>query len=717
MKRPTSSRVDLAATLGIAGLMIVATFGDVAVAAQAQDNPVDDARLSRAAGEPENWLAHGGAYPDWYYSPLDQVNAGNVHNLKPAWYFDFDTTRGQEATPLVADGVLYTTTAWSKVYAIDAVTGQQLWSYDPHVPGPSGYKSCCDVVNRGPALYRGKLYVSTVDGRLIALDARSGKPIWSEVTVDRNRMYAITGAPRTLRNKVFIGNTGGETGARGYVSAYDANSGKLVWRFYTVPGAPAKGTDGAASDEVLARLARPTWFGKWYEAGGGGVVWNAITLDPELNRLYVGTGNPFPWNPKFRSDGQGDNLFTDSVVALDLDTGRYLWHYQEVPGDAWDFDATEDMILTQRDVDGKRRPLLMQAAKDGFFYVLDRETGKLVAADPFVSGITWATSVDPATGRPRVDARANYAGQPFEGSPGPPGAHSWRPSAYSPQTGLVYIPASENSLRYVGVEHYKYEEGVDDLGINKRGAPAPPAQTPPAATKTASPESSEYLLAWDPVARRAAWRAPAHGGGGVLATGGDLVFQGQHRNGTAGELVAYRASTGERLWSTPTPNAILTGAISYSVNQVQYVAVMSGAGGSADLITRGSNQELAQNTGRLLVFRLGGTATLPPDPPAAAPANPPEQRWSSQAVSDGAETYGRLCSRCHGSGTRSHNVVPDLRRSPALADQALWKAIVIDGVLQDGGMISWAPFLSPTDAESVRAYVASEARSLRSEGR
>jgi quinohemoprotein ethanol dehydrogenase len=696
--------------------------GSAAASPSTTGAAIDDVRLSHAADEPQNWLAHAGAYPDWYYSSLGRINANNVKDLKPAWYFDLDTTRGQEATPIVADDVLYTTTAWSKVYAIDARTGKQRWFFDPKVPGPSGYKSCCDVINRGPAVYEGRVYISTIDGRLIALDARNGKPVWSTLTVDQSRMYAITGAPRAMRDRIIIGNTGGETGARGYVSAYDAKTGKLVWRFYTVPGDPNKGADGAASDEVLARLARPTWFGQWYEAGGGGVVWNAITLDAELNRIYIGTGNPFPWNPKFRSEGKGDNLFTDSIVALDADTGRYLWHYQEVPGDAWDFDATEDMMLVQASIDGQPRQLLMQAGKDGYFYVLDRQTGKLLSADPFVSGITWARGVDPVTGRPLVDAKGDYAEEPFDGSPGPSGAHSWRPSAYSPKTGLVYIPASENSLRYVGVQKYKYEEGVDDLGINKGGASSAAADKSAAgavpagpATKATTPVTREYLLAWDPLSRKAAWRAPSDGGGGVLATGGNLVFQGQHRNGTAGELVAYRADTGERLWSYATPNAILTGAISFSVGGEQYVAVMSGAGGSADLITRGSNQELAPNIGRLVAFKLGGNSTLPADPPPAPPANPPEQAGSAQAIGDGAATYGRYCSRCHGSGARSHNVVPDLRRSPALTDQALWRSIVIDGVLKDVGMIGWAKFISPADAENVRAYVGSEARQLSAE--
>jgi quinohemoprotein ethanol dehydrogenase len=714
-----TARVPIVAVLAARTLVSLALLDQSTITFAGSHSSV--AGVPRSHNEPRDWLAHAGPYPDWYYSPLAQINATNVKTLGVDWSFDFDTTRGQEATPIVKDGVLYTTSAWSKVFALDASNGRMLWSFDPKVPGPAGYKSCCDVVNRGPAVDRGKVYISTIDGRLIALDAKQGKPIWSTLTVDTSRMYAITGAPRVIRGKVIIGNTGGETGARGYVSAYDTDTGKLVWRFYTVPGDPAQGPDGAASDAVIARVARPTWAGQRYDFGGGGLVWNAITLDPTSNRLYIGTGNPFPWNPKFRSDAGGDALFTDSIVALDADSGKYLWHYQEVPGDAWDFDATEDMILIERSVGGKPTQLLMQAAKDGYFYVLDRSAGKLLSADPFVAGITWAGGVDIASGRPRVDAAANYADVPFNGSPGPSGAHSWRPSAYSPLTGLVYIPASENSLRYAGADHYKFQEGVDDLGITKgalsvtKGAPVVAAD--PSTNNRPTPESREYLLAWDPFARRAAWRAPATGGGGILATAGNLVFQGQHRNGTAGEFVAYRADNGERLWSHATPNAILAGAISYRVNGVQYVAVTSGAGGSADLITRGSNSELAPNLGRLVVFRLNGTAILPPDAAPAAPANLPAEIWTEQAVRDGEATYSRFCSRCHGSGTRSHNVVPDLRRSGALNDRAAWQSIVIGGALAGAGMISWDPFLSPADAENVRAYVASEAKKLAADGR
>jgi quinohemoprotein ethanol dehydrogenase len=711
----TRIAVALAATFTCCAMPFSLRAEAGGAASPAQFGAIDDGRLANAPAEPQNWMAHGGPYPEWYYSPLDHVNVDNVQRLAPAWSFDFDTIRGQEATPIVVDGVLYTTTAWNKTYALDAKSGRQLWFYDPKVPGELGYKACCDVINRGPAVYRGKVFISTVDGRLIALDARTGKLVWSVNTVGRQKMYSISGAPRVMRGKVIIGNSGGEFGVRGYVSAYDVRTGKLAWRFYTVPDAPAKGPDGAASDEALKRIASPGWSGNWYKYGGGGAPWNSIVCDPELNRVYVGTSNPYPWNQKYRSDGKGDNLFTDSIIALDADTGRYVWHYQETPGDSWDYDATEDMVLAEITVAGRTRKVLMQAPKNGFFYVLDRKNGKLISADPFVAGITWATGVDAVTGRPNVDPNARYANGPFEARPSAEGAHNWYPSAYSPKTRLVYIPAAENSLVYAGVDHFENIEGIDNLGIqmgpppqSKGGAPASAASTP-----KGPPASQFYLLAWDPVARKAAWHVPVRGGG-VLATGGGLVFQGRHRNGTAGELDAYRADSGQKLWSYQTPNAILTGAISYSVDGEQYIAVVAGAGGGPDLVAS-TGAVLAQQPGRVYAFKLDGKATLAPDPPPAPAANPPSQTGSNEDVNRGQISYGKYCARCHGFGINSSNIVPDLRRSAALTDQDLWKNIVIGGVLKNAGMIGWSRFLSPQDAEAIRSFVASEARRLADE--
>jgi len=667
---------------------------------------IDDQRLLDAEREPQSWLTHGGTYLEQRYSKLDQINVDTVSRLKPAWHFELDTTRGQEATPIVVDGVMYTTSAWSKVYALDAKTGRQLWRYDPQVPGEAGPKPCCDVVNRGAAVYRGRVYVGTIDGRLIALDARTGKVAWSVLTVDPKRMHSITGAPRVARGKVFIGNGGGEFGGRGYVSAYDAATGKLAWRFYTVPGDPAKGPDHAASDDVLANTARKTWSGKWAEYTGGGHPWNALVFDPQLGHLYVATGNGFPMNPHYRASG--DNLFLASIVALDADTGKYVWHYQETPGEAWDYDAVQDMTLTELTLGGEQRSVLMHASKNGYFYVLDRRTGKLLSASPFVPGVSWATRIDPATARPQVSENARYENGPFTSSPGEGGAHGWQPQSFSPKTGLVYFPASENSTLYLPTPTYEYVEGLDNPGIFHGATHGAAAQMParPGPAGKAVPYKS-YLLAWNPVMGKPAWRADV-AGGGTLVTAGNLVFQGRSRETVMGEVAAFRADDGKEVWSYRTPNAVMAGPVTYEIDHEQYVAFMAGAGGAG--IIAGGATVRARQVGRVLAFKLDGTDTLPGDPPLAPPVVLPRETWNAAVVEEGKAHYARLCGRCHGLNMRSSNIVPDLRRSAALADKAAWKSIVLDGALRSQGMVSWSRYLTPEAAESVRAYVADEAR-------
>jgi quinohemoprotein ethanol dehydrogenase len=663
---------------------------------------VDDARLHRAEQDPANWLIHGGSWLEQRYSRLAQVNTRNVARLKPAWSFEFDTTRGQESTPLVVDGVMYVTTAWSKAYALDARTGREIWYFDPKVPGPAGFPTCCDVNNRGAAVYHGKVFIGTLDGRLIALDAATGKPVWSVLTVDPHAPYTITGAPRVARGKVYIGNAGSDFGGRGYVSAYDAETGRLVWRFYTVPGDPSAPADGAASDEVLATKARPTWFGDWYRHGGGGHVWNALVYDPDFNQIYFGTGNGFPWNRNFRSAGRGDNLFISSIVAVDADTGQYRWHYQETPGDSWDFDAIADITLVDLKFASRLRKVLLHAPKNGFFYVIDRRTGKLLSAEPYVPGINWATRVNLATGRPEIVPAARYHLEPWTGRPGGSGAHNWYPVAFSPQTHLLYIPTTETSTTFRPLRSYEFNAGAPNLGVDLFGARHGAGGAEPARSAR---RATAYLLAWDPVAQRPAWRAPG-GGGGTLATAGGLVFQGRSRDGLLGELVAFRAGDGAKLWHYPTPNAILAGPITYSVDGAQYIA----ATGGASLMSSGKPR--VRNDGHVVAFKLDGTATLPPDPPLAPPANPPRERASAAVVAAGEARYGEYCARCHGVGTESSNVIPDLRRSPVLTDPGAWQAIVMGGALADHGMVGWSRFMTPAQAQSIRAYVGEQARVL-----
>jgi len=682
-------------------------------AAAQEPAAVDDARLTAAPRDPANWLTYGGSYLEQRYSTLSAINTTNVGRLAPAWSFDLDTDRGQESTPLVVDGTMYVTSAWSKVYALDARTGKLRWAYDPKVPGRAGANACCDVVNRGAAFYQGRVYVGTLDGRLIALDAPTGRLIWSTLTVDPKRMHSITGAPRVAHGKVFIGNGGGEFGGRGYVSAYDAATGKLAWRFYTIPGDPAK-PDGAASDEALARLAQPTWFGPWTDYRGGGQVWNAIVYDPDFNQLYVATGNGFPHNQKYRSAGRGDNLFIASVIALNADTGQYVWHFQETPGDSWDYDSVQDMILAELRIAGAARKVLLHAPKNGFFYVLDRGTGKLVSAAPYVAGINWARSVDPLTGRPDVAPEAHYAEAPFLGHPGEGGAHGWQPFAFSPKTGLVYFPVSENSTYYVSAPKYEYIDGLDNPGYihgalpQAHGADVSGLQKSPG-RPAAGAFGRSYLIAWDPIAQQAAWHVDVSGGG-VLVTAGNLVFQGRNRAGNLGELAALRADTGQELWKYATPNAILQGPVTYSLGGVQYIAAASGAGGAA--IIAGGEPAHVRQVGRIVAFRLGGTASLPPDPQLAPRPAPPAQEPPAAIIAEGKERYARLCGRCHGLNMFSANIVPDLRRSAALPDKDAWNAIVMGGALGGRGMVSWARFLTPASSEAIRAYVIDEARKL-----
>jgi quinohemoprotein ethanol dehydrogenase len=667
---------------------------------------VDDERINAADAEPHNWLVHGGNQQAQRFSGLDQITPENISGLKPAWSMDFDTTRGQEATPLVVDGVIYVTTAWSKVYAVDAKSGKALWQYDPKVPGPAAAKNCCDVVSRGAAVYRGKVYVATYDGRLVALDATSGKPLWVAATVDPDAMYTITGAPRVGGGLVYIGNGGGEFGGRGYVSAYDADTGELAWRFFTTPGDPAQ-PDGAASDSIMASLVQPTWFGPHNDYRGGGMAWNSIVYDPEFGQLYFATGNGYPWPRLIRSEGKGDNLFISSVVAVDAKTGKYRWHYQETPGDSWDYDSVADMILADLPVGGEPRKVLMHTPKNGFFYVIDRKDGRLVSAEPFVPGVTWASHVDLATGRPVVNPEAYYTDNPVRLSPGEGGGHSWHPTAFSPKTGLFYLQASANaSTRYIPRrDAFEYVKGLDLLGLH-HFAQHGPYEAPPKPDPDA-PKPENYLLAWDPVSQKPAWKVPGSGNG-VLATAGGLVFQGQGRDVYMGQLAAYRADTGEKVWAHDTPNAIMSGPVSYAVDGEQYILAASGAGGVA-IVFPPPVMRVPQ-VGRLVAFKLGGTATLPADPPPAGPVVQVTETFPQATVAKGSAYFLDYCARCHGLGTRASGILPDLKRSAALNDAATWRAIVEDGSLADRGMIGWKHLIPEGASEMIRAYVAGQAR-------
>jgi quinohemoprotein ethanol dehydrogenase len=673
-------------TPAIAALLLCVSAGGLQPARAAQSPAdVDATRIGAADKEPGNWLTYGRTYSEQRFSPLTRIAADNVRQLGLAWYADLDSNRGQEATPLVIDGVLYVSTAWSRVKAFDARSGTLLWSYDPAVPRALGVRGCCDVVNRGVAAWRGKIFVGTFDGRLVALDARSGTPVWSVMTVDPGKPYTITMAPRIIKGRVVIGNSGNEYGVRGYVSAYDAETGKLVWRFYTVPGDPSKPFE----NDAMAMAAK-TWSGEWWKLGGGGAAWEGISFDPNLNLIYLGTGNGTEWNQGFRSASQGDNLFTSSIIAINADTGNYVWHYQVTPGEEWDFDAVQQLILADLTIDGTRRQVIMQANKNGFFYVLDRKTGQLISAKNFTP-VTWASGIDAKTGRPIENPGIRYdkTGKRAELLPGALGAHSWQSMAFNPTTGLVYIPGQQIPMSYESVKGYRPEP----IGWNVGTA------------TTNLPNVKGYLIAWDPVHQKEVWRANYLGpwNGGILTSAGNLVVQGN----AAGDISAYRADSGEKLWSMFAQSPVMAAPISYEVNGEQYIAVLSGWGGAYPLLQGQQSDKSGneRNVSRLLVFKLGAKTELPALPPEPKLViDPPTDAASPATVAAGKGLYDQFCTVCHGEAAVAGGVTPDLRGSPFIAVDA-WYSVVLEGALKEGGMAPFGPVLDREKATAIRAYI------------
>lgn len=673
-------------------------------------------RIVRADAEPQNWLSHGRTYDEARYSPLAQISIRSIGRLRLAWSYDLDTNRGHEATPLAVDGTLYTTSAWSKVQAFDAATGRLKWQYDPQVPGSSAVKACCDVVNRGAAWWAGRVYVGTIDGRLIALDGRTGAVVWSVQTTDRASNNTITGAPRIVKGLVVIGNGGAELGARGYVSAYDAETGKRVWRFYIVPGDPAK-PDGEVSDKPLRDLARPTWSGRWWThaggGGGGGTAWDSMAYDPELDLLYIGTGNASYWNRAYRSPGDGDNLFVASVLALRPDTGEYVWHYQETPGDQWDYTSTQHMILATVAIGGRPRKVLMHAPKNGYFYLLDRATGKLLSAKPYIP-LTWSRGIGP-DGRPQLDPAARYdrTGGTWVALPGGLGGHNWQPMSYSARTKLVYIPVHEVPGAYRSDPAFRPRPVGTNTGIDPNLLELPVDRRARAAA-IATPKA--FLLAWDPVRQAPIWKVsnPGMVNGGVLSTAGDLVFQGDNGGG----FNAYDARSGRKLWSFDAQDAIMAAPVSYAVGGRQYVTVVVGVGGAVALIggeAAWAGGQPRRNKSRVLTFALDGTA--PPLPPLLPRdtrlPSPPAAVGDADSVAAGRMAYLGTCVVCHGANATSAGVLPDLKHSSAIADADTFRAIVIDGILSGRGMVSFRANYSPAEVEAIRSYLVQRAREER----
>lgn len=654
---------------------------------------VDSQRLLNANTEPDQWMSYGRTHDEQRFSPLSEITTENVDQLGLAWHIDFDSNLQQQGTPLFIDGVIYVSTAWDKIYAYDAITGEELWRYDPQVAGDWGPKICCNgFVSRGIAAYNGKIYIGTLDGYLVAVDANSGEELWRKLTIDPDKQYSITGAPRIAKGKVFVGNSGSEFGVRGYIGAYDAETGEEIWRFYTVPGNPADGFENPQME-----MAAKTWSGDWWKIGGGGTVWDAIVYDEQNDLLMFGTGNGTPWNQKARDPSGGDNLFIASIIALKPDTGEYVWHYQTTPGDTWDYDSVSPMMLVDLEMDGELRRTLVQACKNGFMYVIDAATGKVLKADPFTA-LNWADGVDYETGRPRVVPEARYGSdEVFNLAPGVQGAHGWHANAYSPDTGLVYIATQRAYFPMKADPNYTRNEVGANIGLDFSANFTYFRDNPDQPRGFVG-----YVQAWDPVKGEEVWRGEENQGptGGVLTTAGGLVFQGA---GSSNEFRAFNAVTGEKLWQMDVQTASLAPPISFEVYGKQHVAVI--VGGSS------AGSYYAPNYSRLLVFNMEGKQILPPTttytPP---PLNPPELMASAEDVTAGDGHYHQFCSVCHGNAANIRGAnFPNLLVSPLLHAQEAFDSVVMQGARSSNGMASFADKLQPEDAAEIRSYLIARA--------
>jgi len=680
------------------------------VSAQAQSATQDEIRQSVEAidtaaiiandAHDRNWLNYGLNYGETRYSQLDEISTDNVAGLGLAWSHGLESRRGVEATPIVVDGIMFVTASWSVVHALDAVTGEALWVYDPEVPREYAHKGCCDVVNRGVSVYDGKVFVGAFDGYLHALDAATGERVWKVDTIENRAMsYTITGAPRVINGKVIIGNGGAEYGVRGYVSVYDVATGDMVWRFYTVPGDPSKPYE----NEAMA-MAAETWdpAGKYWEAGGGGTVWDAMAYDPDLNLLYIGVGNGSPWNQHLRSPAGGDNLFLASIVALDPDTGAYRWHYQNTPGETWDYTSTQHIILADLEIAGETRQVMMQAPKNGFFYVIDRTNGEFISAEPFTT-VTWATGYDD-NGRPIEAEGARSKDKPWETVPSAYGAHNWHPMSFNPETGLVYIPAQ-------GVPLVQSTDPAWELNSHK------PMSTMSGMGwnlgylfNAVAPEATPFgqLLAWDPVNQKEAWRAEyvSPWNGGTLTTAGGLVFQGT----ADGRFIAYDAATGEVLWQTPVGSGVVAAPATFEADGVQYVSIAVGWGGVYGLMQRATERV---GPGRVYTFRIGGDAEMPAEILSDRTELVSGVPYDPDDVGPGLAVYVSNCLFCHGvPGVNNGGAIPNLGYS---APETLLQA---DGwVLQGAGIHQGMPrfdaHLSEDDVTKLIAFIQGTADAVR----
>ena len=657
---------------------------------------VNDAAIANEA-ETANWLAYGRTHSEQRFSPLKDINTKTIKDLRPAWVLDLPNDMGLVSTPLVIDGVLYFTGSMNVVRAVNATSGELLWEYDPEIAKEvEGYKRAGWTHNRGLSAYGDKLFQATWDGRLLALDRRTGKLVWSTRTFALTENLYITGAPKAFKGLVLIGNGGTEAGpTRGYVTAYHADTGKQAWRFHIVPGNPADGFESKAME-----MAAKTWRGEWWKHGGGGNAWHAFTYDNELDTLYIGTGNGSPWNQKNRSPGGGDNLFLCSIVALDPTTGTYKWHYQTTPGETWDYNSNMDIVLADLEIEGERRQVILHAPKNGFFYVIDRHSGQLISAEPFAD-VNWASHIDLKTGRPVEIEGARYEDGRQNITPSLLGAHSWHAMSFSPETGLAYIPTLHTSM------------DMDDTPYDETWAAIPfEGGTAVDWKEGAAPRNyNGSLQAWDPIEQKQAWTVPQPAGwsSGTLVTAGDIVFQGQ----ADGNFKAYDARTGHSLWSFDAGLGISAPPITYRLEGTQYVAVLVGYGGgyAAGLLPTANDLGWAYGAQqrRLIAFALNGEAKVPAQAPKHYPQPLLEADFEIDA--DKAEAGERLyltkaCYSCHGVDVKAAGMAPDLRASAMLLSEMapFYKAIVKDGDRAERGMPAY-PDISDEELNALRHFV------------
>ncbi len=680
------------------------TFVALVLSTSGNARRIDDAALADESNVTE-WLAHGRTQSEQRFSPLKQINASNVSNLKLDWYLDLPDAVGLAATPLVADGVMYFTGNRNIVRAVDAETGVLIWTFDPHVADTAGERLKVSFLHgsRGVALWNDKVYSATRDGQLIAIDAGTGKEVWRVMTVDPTKALYISGAPKVFKGKVLIGNGGTENGAtRGYVTAYDAESGKQVWRFYIVPGNPADGFE----DKTM-EMAAKTWTGEWWKYGGGGNAWHGFTYDSEFDVLYIGTGNGAPWNRKIRSPGGGDNLFLCSIVALDPDTGEYRWHYQTTPGESWDYNSNMDIVLADLKIDGRDVKAMLHAPKNGFFYVIDRANGKLISAEPFAD-VSWASKIDLVTGRPVEEPGARYEDSWTLITPGPLGAHNWPSMSFNPETGLAYIPTIHQYYRYgdeeVDLKGWQSPDWRDTAPTDGLGVDAQQLDFEPGAVRGS-------LQAWDPIRQKRVWEVelPVSWNPGTLSTAGNLLFQGR----ADGEFVAYDASTGKTRWQSHVGLGVAAPPITYSIKGRQYVALLVGWGSVLAALGGQEAADLGWGYGnqmrRLMVFSLQGELDMPPQsaPNVPTPLVAPFFEVDGDFAVKGADIFGQ-CTFCHGPEAIAGGLAPDLRASPIVLSESAFMEVVRGGSIRDRGMPSYTSF-SDSHLKSLRHYIREQA--------